>query len=191
MKKRVMYAAVMMVMLLMGACLVGCSSGKVDVKVETPDGTVEIKGDEKSGNFVVDGEDGKVEMKIDKDAKTIVINDEKEGKTVKVTSDIDTKKLGVDIYPGAEVISGGSMEQTGEGAGLFQGVTLMTGDKVDKVAKFYREKLKGATVVDMLSLQGQIMFNLQQDGLNKSVIVMKDPEGSGKTQIAISVVPGN
>ena len=83
----------------------------------------------------------------------------------------------------------GDFQQALIASSTFKAATLRTDDPIEKVAKFYRENMKGATVEDRIEKRGHIQFNVVEEGMSKTVIVMRSPDDYRKTQVAIVVAP--
>lgn len=107
--------------------------------------------------------------------------------TVETTKDPDeaARNLGVDIYPGAEVLKNGS---TSASFGPVHTATINseTSDSVDKVCSFYKPKYPNAMVMSSDENQCTIVSNDQKNTVTISV----KPEGN-KTKIVITHVTHN
>jgi hypothetical protein len=96
--------------------------------------------------------------------------------------------LGVPIYPGATPDKDGSgtvsVSNPGQ-SGWFGAATFTTGDSVDEVAAFYRDKLgEQAPTVDSASEgKRQVVFTLQTD---KGFRMVTIGEEDGKTKLVIA-----
>jgi hypothetical protein len=104
--------------------------------------------------------------------------------TVETTKDPDAaaRNIGIDLYPGAEVLKNGS---TSASFGPVHTATLNseTSDSVDQVCAFYKPKYPNAMVMTSDENQCTIVSN---DPKNTVTITVK-PEG-GKTRIVITHV---
>ena len=103
-------------------------------------------------------------------------------------SAVTEEELGVPIYPGATASKDGSVSISGTGGGKsgFVGVaTFKTGDSVDTVADFYRERLpKDTNIVDSTKFGNRsVVFNAKTDGGGRVVTVSATDEST--TQITI------
>jgi hypothetical protein len=90
--------------------------------------------------------------------------------------------LGVDFYPGAQVMKEGSVSMT-FGNVHTAALTFETSDSVDKVCSFYKPKFPNAMVVSSDENQCNIVFNDK-----KNMITINVKMENGKTKIAISNV---
>jgi hypothetical protein len=114
------------------------------------------------------------------------------GKTANIemgSARVSEADLGVPFYPGAKTAEGGSIRIVGGDARTLQ-VSLYSDDAPDKVAAFYRDKLKalsdGKQMMDMSSGDGA-MLSVVDDKTKSAVQVhigKADPKGSGITIIA-------
>jgi hypothetical protein len=104
--------------------------------------------------------------------------------TVETTKDPQdaARNLGVDLYPGAEVLKEGSVSMT-FGTVHTAALNFETSDSVDKVCSFYKPKFPNATVVTSEADQCTIVSN---DHKNMITIIAKIQ--SGKTRIVITNV---
>ena len=149
--------------------VIGCSNAAKDVEIEINDGENKIK---------VSTTDGKTVVYKDKDQKSVVT----------ISEDIDVKKFGNLAYPGMKSIGGGSMDSMGEGGSALAG-NFMSKDPVEKVAAFYKEKIKGATVIDQLALTGAIVFMKQESDKVTNVSISNDTDDKNyKSLITISII---
>lgn len=92
------------------------------------------------------------------------------------------RTLGVDIYPGAEVLKEGSSSMT---FGTVHTSTLNaeTADSPEKVCAFYKPKFPNAMVMSTASNQCSIVSNDQ-----KNMVTINAKEQGGKTRIVIANV---
>jgi zinc-ribbon domain len=104
--------------------------------------------------------------------------------TVETTKDPQdaARNLGVDIYPGAEVLKEGSASMT-FGNVHTAALNFETSDSVDKVCSFYKPKFPNAMVVTSDANQCTIVSNDK-----KNMITINAKVERGKTRIAISNV---
>ena len=104
--------------------------------------------------------------------------------TVETTKDPQdaARNLGVDLYPGAEVLKEGSVSMT-FGTVHTAALNFETSDSVDKVCSFYKPKFPNATVVTSEADQCTIVSND-----HKNMITINAKIQSGKTRIAITNV---
>src|SRR5271166_6153431 len=104
--------------------------------------------------------------------------------TVETTKDPQdaARNLGVDLYPGAEVMKEGSVSMT-FGKVHTSALTFETSDSVDKVCSFYKPKFPNAMVVSSDENQCNIVSNDK-----KNMITINVKTENGKTKIAISNV---
>ena len=102
--------------------------------------------------------------------------------TVETTRDPQAaaRNLGVDLYPGAQVMKEGSTSMT-FGNVHTAALTFETSDPVDKVCSFYKPKFPNAMVMTTQTEQCTIVSNDQ-----KNMITIKAKIESGKTRIAVS-----
>lgn len=108
------------------------------------------------------------------------------GKTSQIemgAAKVDEAELGVPFYPGAKLAEGGSSKvSTPEGSMV--SVFLQSGDSPDKVAAFYRERLKamsaGKQMMDMSGGDGSanLMLADEQAKTSLQVNVMKSEKGT-------------
>ena len=92
------------------------------------------------------------------------------------------RNLGVDLYPGAQVMKEGSVSMT-FGNVHTAALTFETSDSIDKVCSFYKPKFPNATVVSSDDNQCNIVSNDQ-----KNMITINAKIENGKTKIVISNV---
>ena len=92
------------------------------------------------------------------------------------------RTLGVDIYPGAEVLKEGSASMT-FGNVHTAALNFETSDSVDKVCSFYKPKFPNAMVVTSEANQCTIVSNDK-----KNMITINAKVEGGKTRIVISNV---
>ena len=92
------------------------------------------------------------------------------------------RNLGVDIYPGAQVMKQGSTSMT-FGSVHTAMLTFETSDSADKVCSFYKPKFPNAMVVSSDNNQCNIVFNDQ-----KNMITINAKAEGDKTKIVISNV---
>jgi flagellar basal body-associated protein FliL len=104
--------------------------------------------------------------------------------TVETTKDPQdaARNLGVDVYPGAQVMKEGSVSMT-FGNVHTAAINFETSDSVDKVCSFYKPKFPNAMVVSSDENQCNIVFNDK-----KNMITINVKMENGKTKIAISNV---
>ena len=104
--------------------------------------------------------------------------------TVETTKDPQdaARSLGVDIYPGAEVMKEGSVSMT-FGNVHTAALNFETSDSVDKVCSFFKPKFPNAMVVSSDDNQCNIVSNDK-----KNMITINVKTENGKTKIAISNV---
>jgi hypothetical protein len=104
--------------------------------------------------------------------------------TVETTKDPKdaAHNLGVDIYPGAQVMKEGSVSMT-FGNVHTAALTFGTSDSVDQVCSFYKPKFPNAMVVTSDANQCTIVANDQ-----KNMITINVKIENGKTKIVISNV---
>lgn len=114
------------------------------------------------------------------------------GKTTNMemgNAQVSEADVGVPFYPGAKATEGGSMRMVSGESRTMQ-VALHSDDAPDKVAAFYREKLKalsdGKQMMDMSSGDGA-MLTVADDKTKSAIQVhigKADPKGSGIMIIA-------
>jgi hypothetical protein len=92
------------------------------------------------------------------------------------------RNLGVDPYPGAQVMKQGSVSMS-FGSVHTTALTFETSDSVDQVCSFYKPKFPNAMVVSSDNNQCNIVFNDQ-----KNMITINAKVEGGKTKIVISNV---
>jgi hypothetical protein len=92
------------------------------------------------------------------------------------------RNLGVDVYPGAQVMNQGAVSMT-FGNVHTAALTFETSDSVDQVCSFYKPKFPKAMVVSSDNDQCNIVFNDQ-----KNMITINAKVEEGKTKIVISNV---
>ncbi len=104
--------------------------------------------------------------------------------TVETTKDPKdaAHNLGVDIYPGAQVMKEGSVSMT-FGSVHTAALTFATSDSVDQVCSFYKPKFPNAMVVTANANECTIVSNDQ-----KNMITINAKTENGKTKIVISNV---
>jgi hypothetical protein len=104
--------------------------------------------------------------------------------TVETTKDPQdaARNLGVDLYPGAEVLKEGSVSMT-FGTVHTAALNFETSDSVEKVCSFYKPKFPNATVVTSEADQCTIVSND-----HKNMITINAKIQSGKTRIVITNV---
>jgi hypothetical protein len=95
------------------------------------------------------------------------------------------RTLGVDTYPGAQVMKQGSVSMT-FGKVHTSALTFETSDSVDQVCSFYKPKFPNAMVVSSDNNQCNIVSNDQ-----KNMITINAKVEGGKTKIVISNVSRN
>jgi hypothetical protein len=167
----------------------GCSKRGVNISVKGENGEqVQIKTDGRGTNITVEGKDATAEFKAGKDGGKLEVRDEKGNLTVVETNEADLKALGALAYPGAKVVTGGSVTSHGENKGAYKGATLSTSDSIEKVGKYYRDVLKNANVVDMTATQKTIIFTSEEDKMMKSVSVTQDSNDATKTLITVGIM---
>ena len=106
--------------------------------------------------------------------------------TVESTKDPQeaARNLGVDLYPGAEVLKEGTASATFAGVHSIS-VNLETSDSVDKVTSFYKSKFPNAMVTSSDANQSTIVANDR-----KNLITVNIKAEGDKTRILISNVSG-
>ena len=92
------------------------------------------------------------------------------------------RNLGVDLYPGAQVMKEGSVSMT-FGNVHTAALTFETSDSVDQVCSFYKPKFPNATVVSSDDHQCNIVSNDR-----KNMITVNAKVENGKTRIVITNV---
>jgi hypothetical protein len=104
--------------------------------------------------------------------------------TVETTKDPQdaARNLGVDLYPGAQVMKEGSVSMT-FGNVHTAALTFETSDSVDKVCSFYKPKFPNAMAVSSDDNQCNIVSHDQ-----KNMITINVKTENGKTKIVISNV---
>jgi hypothetical protein len=104
--------------------------------------------------------------------------------TVQTTKDPQdaARNLGVDLYPGAQVMKEGSVSMT-FGNVHTAALTFETSDSVNQVCSFYKPKFPNAMVVSSDDNQCNIVFNDQ-----KNMITINVKTENGRTKIVISNV---
>jgi hypothetical protein len=104
--------------------------------------------------------------------------------TIETTKDPQdaARNLGVDPYPGAQVMKEGSVSMT-FGNVHTAALNFETSDSVDKVCSFYQPKFPNATVVTSQANQCTIVSNDQ-----KNMITINAKPENGKTKIMITNV---
>ncbi len=104
--------------------------------------------------------------------------------TVETTKDPQdaARNLGVDLYPGAQVMKEGAVSMT-FGNVHTAALTFATSDSVDQVCNFYKPKFPKAMVVTSDTNQCTIVSND-----HKNMITINAKTESGKTKIVISNV---
>ena len=104
--------------------------------------------------------------------------------TVQTTKDPQdaARNLGVDLYPGAQVMKEGSVSVT-FGNVHTAALNFETSDSVNQVCSFYKPKFPNAMVVSSDENQCNIVFNDQ-----KNMITINAKTENGRTKIVISNV---
>ena len=104
--------------------------------------------------------------------------------TVQTTKDPQeaARNLGVDLYPGAQVLNEGATSAT-FGAVHTAALNFETSDSVDNVCSFYKPKFPHAMVVSTQADQCTIVSNDQ-----RNMITINVKTESGKTRIVITNV---
>ncbi len=92
---------------------------------------------------------------------------------------------GIAVYPGATPFGGGSQASGPTGSIKTQEYT--TGDSVDKVVDFYKDKLGPNTSV--MQAEGKAVLNNQSEA-GAITVVAKPDSGDGKTHITIMLIGG-
>ena len=161
--------AVLMLVMAMVCCLVGCAKRKVTT-IRGPEGervTVEAeKGGEKSA-ITIETKEGTAKLEI--------------------TPQADLSKLGVAIYPGAKQESSGTYKSEAKKDVEVTSAALTTPDSFEKVAEFYKAKYaKGASLVQQ---KGDSLFIVTEKKGKQMTIAVSRKEGADKTTIAITITP--
>ncbi len=107
------------------------------------------------------------------------------GKTTQMemgSAKISEAELGVPFYPGSKTVEGGGMRMASGDSTVLQ-LTLHSDDAPDKVAAFYRDKLKamsaGKQLIDMASPDGASLSLMDDKSKNAlQVHIGKDDKGS-------------
>lgn len=115
--------------------------------------------------------------------------EEKPRVTRKVTED----ETGILVYPGAELLEGGSRsESTEDGMSTMSGGVLLAGDEVLRVVTWYKERLSGMKdLLDVSMVEGGEetgTFEFTSEGARKYVNITKGEE-TGKTEIEFASIP--
>ncbi len=93
--------------------------------------------------------------------------------------------MGVPTYPGAVPFGGGSLA-TGPNASI-KTQEYTTGDTVEQVADFYKDKLGPNTAV--MQAEGKAVLT-NTSAASQTTVAVKPDSGDGKTHITIMVVAG-
>ncbi len=119
----------------------------------------------------------KAKVDLSNGTSTITTTDAS-GKTTQMVmggAKVSEADLGVPFYPGTQPLEGQSSKiSTPEGSTVT--VTMQSDDPTDKVAAFYRERLKaqaeGRQLMDMSGGDGNVTLMLADDKTNRSIQVM-------------------
>lgn len=169
MKRTVIVSALAMVALFSTAC------GKEESKkiYSTSEGKMEV----------TQKEEGKVhEMTVKTEEGTA---------TMKTGAGAVPEDLGVPIYPGVEKEEGGTWSMSGsgdKGKGAFSSTILFSKDPIDKVAAFYKEKLKGENpqTFEMAMPNGKMVnMQIEKEGTVTHLVLSENKEKGG-TNIRIT-----
>lgn len=121
---------------------------------------------------------------------------EQQGNTTKVETPFGTvesqkngsvevaRKMGVDVYPGAEPIEGNAVMKMG--GKTIAAANFESEDDPQKVFEFYKERYPDARVVSQNDDEYHIMAGDEREAIN--IVIRTD---GGKTQIAITKFEGN
>jgi len=158
--------------LVVAAAFLGCGRSRKTVAV--PGGTATVK----------------TEKGLRGDKQTVEVNT-KEGKATVTTEEgkkVTEADLGVPVYPGAKSETSGTYEG-GQGGqmGKLEQYTLSTKDSFEKVADFYKNKIKNpqSSYVGSSGDQKTAMFAVEQGKQTIAVQVMYN-EKEGKTIISVT-----
>lgn len=178
----------------MALLAVGCGGPKV---VTTgPDGQTVTQ--DAAGNVTVDdgkgtkidynqGKDGSwnakssngAEVKVDSSGAVSGKNEKGESYSMG-TSNVSESELGIEFYPGSSEVAGKDMKIDADGKNTFMS-NRSTSDAPDKVAEFYKGKVKGATTT------GSAEFSTVNGKLeNGADFMMMARVENGKTEIQVT-----
>lgn len=119
---------------------------------------------------------------------TVSVTDEKgQTATYSGSDKIDEAALGVPLYPGAQVVNGGTSETSGvDGKKLkVANAELTTKDPVEKVAAFYAGKVKAANKVDTTEDGRRTVIFAPTNPMQGTTIVVTQEE-DGNTHVTIA-----
>ena len=171
-------ASALVVAAIATAALAGC--GKVSEKISEK---ATEKATEKMLESALEKDGGKAKVDLSSGGAKITTTDEKGQVTVMETGNgkpVTEAELGVAIYPGASPADNATMRtQTAEGHYVATGYESK--DSVEKVAGFYREKVRA------ISAGKQLMDNSSNDG---TMLALSDPQTGSSLQVSISKTDG-
>ena len=163
--------AIVVAFVVSAALVVGC--GRSQRTVVVPGGKMTVTTDKKGG-----------------ETKTVTM-ESKDGSgkvTIGSQKTMTEAELGVPVYPGAESLASSKAEgKEGGKASSYENYTLSTTDSHDKVAAFYKSRLKDVQSSSTID-QGDhkmTMFSIERGKLRIVVQVMDDPKEK-KTMIVVT-----
>ena len=130
------------------------------------------------GTATFEGENGeKVEVKADQGAGKVTVKTDQGEMTSE--NKVDVKKLGIEVYPGADVVTGATVDH---GEGSMVSAQTHTPDAFDKVAKFYKDKYPKGQSIEQNGADGKVFTTtLSAPPDMKIVVVSQDKEKGGTT----------
>ena len=175
------WSALVAIALVEGGC------GKKDDDVAAPKSTTTVEGNSEKATVQYKGPGDSATATVDKTgAEKVTYKDEKGGKaSVDTKANIDSKELGVDLYPGAKRLEGvGDSTKVNDSAGSNLTLRLSTSDKATVVGEFYKKHLKDAVVTTL----GQTTIVLGKNAAGEDVNITLDPtKKKGTTEISVMV----
>ena len=133
------------------------------------------------GKATFEGENGeKVEMQVDKgNQKTTIKTDQGEMTT---EAKVDPEKLGIEIYPGAQIVSGATVDHSEGGMATAE---IHTPDAFDKVAKFYKDKYPKAQTTEQSGNDGKLLIATLSVTPDMKMITVTEDKEKGGTKAAL------
>ncbi len=173
---------------LCAATLCGCGKAKEAISEK-----VSQKATEKMIESQLAKDGTKASVDLSGDGVKATTTDEKGGVTQMEMggAKVSEAEVGLPFYPGAKVVEKEGTRMITP-TGRMVAVTLESSDASDKLANFYRDKLKpmseGKQLMDMSAGDGNTSFNLIDGKANTSLMVTisKETEGSKVTLMASS-----
>jgi len=142
------------------------------------------------GEKVYSTPEGKVEMTRNEgdQVQEMTVKTKEGTATLSMGAESIPGDLGVPIYPGVDKQEGGTWSMSGEGKEGFSSALLYSADPIDKVAVFYKDKLKGENpqTFEMAMPDGKMINISIEKGEAVTHIVLSENKEKGGTNIQIT-----